>query len=174
MATLTTNFTLSYSNKPAPVVEVDWPQNGDHLSGTSFYVTGQLSDPTATVRVAVTDTNRGTNVVSGAVGRDGNYVQNLPLGSGTNSVALTVQDVLGNTTATNLLVIQSPVVLIINPVVAGQVTVTGTINTGGYTVWVNGFQASYTDANDWTVQIPPITIGDGAVNAVAVPNGGGQ
>jgi hypothetical protein len=176
--TTTTNisFTLDYSGKTnPPVVEVDWPQNGDSLSGTNFNVTGQLADPTATVSVSVTDTNGDTNVVSGVVGRDGKFwVQNLPLNSGTNTATLTVQDALGNTTTTNLMLIQSPVVLTINPVVAGQTTVTGTINTSGYTVWVNGVQATYADSTDWTVQIPPITIGGGAVNAVAVPNGGGQ
>jgi hypothetical protein len=174
----TANFscTLDCSGKTnPPVVEVDWPQNGDYLSGTNFNVTGQLADPTATVSVQVVDTNGDTNVVSGAVGRDGKFwVQNLPLNSGTNIATVTVQDVFGNTATTNLTLIQSPVVLTINPVVAGQVTVTGTISTGGYTVWVNGVQATNTDGTDWTVQIPPITIGGGAVNAVAVPNGGGQ
>jgi hypothetical protein len=63
--------------------------------------------------------------------------------------------------------------LTINPVVAGQVTVTGSISQTGYTVWVNNVQAMLSGTN-WTVQIPPITIGGGSVSAIAVPNGGGQ
>ena len=171
---LATNIILDYSSKTAPVVEVDWPQNGDYLSGTNFAVSGQLDDPTATVSAQIVDTNSETNVVNGVVGRDGKFwVQNLPLNSGTNTVTLAVQNVLGNTTTTNLSLIQSPVVLTVDPVVAGQITVTGTINTGGYTVWVNGVQATM-NGNNWTVQIPPITIGGGSVEAEAIPNGGGQ
>jgi hypothetical protein len=172
VATLVTNITLDYSSKTnPPAVQISWPANGDNLSGNSFNLGGQVSDPTASVSAQLDGT---TNPVSGAVGRDGNFwIQNLPLHSGTNTVSLTVQDVVGNTTTTNLTLIQSPVVLTINPVVAGQVTVTGSISQTGYTVWVNNVQAALSGTN-WTVQIPPITIGGGSVSAIAVPNGGGQ
>ncbi len=171
VATLVTNITLDYSSKTnPPTVQISWPANGDNLSGNSFNLGGQVSDPTASVSAQLDST---TNPVSGAVGRDGTFwLQNLPLHSGTNTVSLTVQDVVGNTTTTNLTLIQSPVVLTINPVVAGQVTVTGSISQTGYTVWVNNVQATLSGTN-WTVQIPPITIGGGSVRAAAVPSSGG-
>jgi hypothetical protein len=175
VTTTNVSFTLDYSSKTnPPSVQISWPLNGDNLSGTNFNVSGQLNDPTATVSVQLVDTNNATNIVNGVVGRDGQFwVPNLPLHSGTNNLTVTVQDVVGNTTTTNLTLVQSPVVLTINPVVAGQVTVTGSINTSGYTVWVNHVQATLSGTN-WTVQIPPITIGGGSVEAEAVPNGGGQ
>ena len=40
ISTLVTNFTLNYSNKPAPVIRITWPQNGAEVSGGSFALDG--------------------------------------------------------------------------------------------------------------------------------------
>jgi hypothetical protein len=173
VTTLTTNFTVDYTGLTnPPVVQVSWPKTGAYLSGNSFNVSGQVADPTVTVSAQLVDTNSVTNVVAGVVGRDGQFwVQNLPLHSGTNLVALSVQDVLGHTTTTNLTLIQSAATVTIDPVVAGQVTVTGTVSASGYSVLVNGVAATVSGTN-WSAQIAPVTIGGGTVAAMAVSGSG--
>lgn len=173
VTTLTTNFTVDYTGLTnPPVVQVSWPKTGAYLSGNSFNVSGQVADPTVTVSAQLVDTNSVTNVVAGVVGRDGQFwVQNLPLHSGTNTVALSAQDVLGHTTTTNLTLIQSAVTVTIDPVVAGQVTVTGTVSASGYSVLVNGVAATVSGTN-WSAQIAPVTIGGGTVAAIAVAGAG--
>jgi hypothetical protein len=69
--------------------------------------------------------------------------------------------------------------LTIDPVAAGQTTITGTINSINFTVWVNGEQAAVsTTVNDngvytWEADNVPTTP-NGLVKVTAVPNGGGQ
>ena len=172
VATLTTNFTLDYSSKTNPPdVTVTWPPNGASLAGSSFNLTGQVSDPTATVSVQLVDTNGTTNVYSGVVGRDGQfYVMNLPLTGGTNTATLIVQDAVGNTRAALVSLVQSAVNLTINPVAAGQATVTGSVS-AGCTVTANGVAASVSGTS-WTAQIPPIGLGGGSVTVSALSSTG--
>jgi hypothetical protein len=172
VATLTTNFTLDYSSKTNPPdVTVTWPPNGASLAGSSFNLTGQVSDPTATVSVQLVDTNGTTNVYSGVVGRDGQfYVMNLPLTGGTNTATLIVQDAVGNTRSAFFSLAQSAVNLTINPVAAGQATVTGSVS-AGCTVTANGVAASVSGTS-WTAQIPPIGLGGGSVTVTALSSTG--
>ena len=103
------------------------------------------------------------------LGRDGNcWVENVPFNTGTNWLALTLTNSAGSTT-TNFTLIQSSIGLSVNPVQAGDTTVSGAIGTNGYTVWVNGVQAAQ-DSGTWTAQIAPLGVGGGLVQVTAIPN----
>lgn len=177
--TTTTNFNLfvDYSSKTnPPVVQLFWPQNGTLISGTNFTLYGSVSDPTAQISVQTVDRNDDTNVVAGAVGRDGTFwVQNLPLGCGTNNLTLTTEDVVGNITVTNINVFSSSVVVAVNPVTGGQTTITGTINTNDYAVWVNGVLATQDGEGNWEADNVPTLPNNAVVQVRVIPdsdNGG--
>src|SRR5665213_1370290 len=150
-STFTTNFTLNYSGKTAPALQLYWPQNGTLVCSSPYTWRGHIDDPTATVTAQMVDTNGNTNIFSGIVERDGDFwVENLPM-TGTNELALTVADAAGNVTATNITVYPGAVGLTIEMPADDQlwgqgITVNGTISdSSAYTVWVNGVKAGYTD-----------------------------
>ena len=64
----------------------------------------------------------------------------------TNWLTLTATDIKNNVTTTNIFVVQSSVLITINPITDNlnqpTVTVSGTINATNYTVWVNGVAAT--------------------------------
>ena len=113
------NFTLDYSGDTnPPTVQIVWPQNGAQISGTNFTLDGQLDNLTALVTCQIASTNGATNIINGLVGRDGKFwIENLPLNAGTNTLTLIATDAAGNTSVTNMAIVQSPLVLTMNPVV---------------------------------------------------------
>jgi hypothetical protein len=114
LTTLATNFTLDYTGKPAPTVQVNWPQNGAYLCGSNFTCNGSVSDPTATVMLQLVDTNGTTNLLNATVGRDGNFwAEYLPLSGGSNDLTITITDAAGNTVTTNLAIVQGDIGLAI-------------------------------------------------------------
>ena len=174
---LTLNFTLDYSGKTnPPVVELYWPQDGAQISGSSFTWRGHVDDFTAQLAVQIVYDNGNTNTVNALVERDGNFwAENLPLTGGTNYLTLTATDAAGNSSITNITVVKSAVNLTINSVPSDQlwnrfVTVTGTIDAGGYSVWVNGVKAAL-NGTAWEADNVPTTPGGTAVfEARAIPN----
>jgi hypothetical protein len=176
----TTNitFTLDYSGKTnPPIIQLYWPQDGTQIAGTNSYTwRGWVEDFTATVTAALVDTNGNTNVYNALVERDGKFwVENLPAPLGTNWLQLTVQDVMGNVSVTNITVVNSPLLLTVNPqpVTADQAyaTVTGTINSIEYTVWVNGVKAQLNSDGSWIATNVPVSEGGTSVfQARAIPN----
>jgi hypothetical protein len=164
---LITNFTVDYSSKTnPPAVQINWPQNGAQISGTYFTLDGQVDDPTATVKVQIVSTNTTTNTVSGLVGRDGIFwVENLPLNAGTNALTLTVTDAAGNSSVTNISVIQSALTLTMNPVTPDSqlwqptVNLNGAISDAGYAVWVNGVKGTNNGDGTWSANNVPTTQG---------------
>jgi len=103
------SYTVDYSSKSAPVVQMTWPQNGMNICGSSMALRGQVDDPTVTVTATVTDTSGDTSTVSGVVERNGRFwVENLPLYAGNNTVAITMYNVIQQTTVTTLHLTQSP------------------------------------------------------------------
>jgi hypothetical protein len=181
---ITTNFTytLDYSTATnPPTIQLGWPQAGTKISGSNFTWHGRISDPTAQVTAQIMDTNGATNSVSGRVGRDGSFwIEGLPLSGGTNSLSLTATDAAGNTSVTNIPVIQSSLVLTITSAGLGQ-AVQGTISDPtNYTIWVNGTMATNNLDGTWTAQDPHLTLDTPNVQVRAIPNsdnggyGGGQ
>jgi hypothetical protein len=182
VTTTNLNFTLDYSGDTnPPAIQLNWPQAGTKISGSSFTWRGWVSDPTAQVSAQIVNTNGTTNSVSGRVGRDGSFwIEGLPLSGGTNSLSLTAKDAAGNTSVTNIPVVKSSLVLTITSAGLGQ-AVQGTISDPtNYTIWVNGVKATNNLDGTWVAQDPHLTLDTPTVQVRAIPNsdnggnGGGQ
>jgi hypothetical protein len=164
----TTNLLLNldYSTRTnPPAVSISWPADGMQIGQSSFEVNGYVDDPTATIAASVVDAALNTNSFTGVVERDGRFwVDNVPLGTGTNKVTLTVTDAAGNVAVTNFAVVQSAVTLTINTPNANKlwqpyVSVTGYCSDSSQTVSVNGVTANYTGGGYWRADRVPITDG---------------
>jgi hypothetical protein len=154
-------FILDFSGAAnPPVLTVIWPQDGTQISGDSFTLQAQVSDPTAAVSATV-----GSDTVQGLVERNGKvWVRNLPLSDGTNMVTLTTTSATGNLGTTTVNVVKSPVTVMINPLSGAQlnlpaVTVTGTVSDLGSDVWVNGIQATVNGDGSWQADNVPVKDG---------------
>ena len=171
----TTNFsfTLDYSGKTNPPdIQLLWPLSGAEICGSNIVCRGQVNDSTATVSVQLVDANGNTNSVGSLVGRDGVfYGGNLTLAAGTNQLLYTVTDAAGNVATTNITVVTSDLGLTLEPVIAGQTLVTGTIDDDSYTVYVNGIAATNNGDGTWSATISPIGVGGGAVVVNATKDG---
>ena len=171
-ATTNLNYTLSYAGVTnAPTLSLIWPQPNTPIGGSNVTIQVLVDDATATVTATVNG-----NTVQGLVERNGLvWLQNVPLGSGTNVVTITATNAAGNMNMTNLTVVQSPVTLTVNPIASGQlnqplVTVTGAVSDPGQNVWVNGVQASVDGSGNWTANNVPVgTTGTAGLNAQAGP-----
>ncbi len=174
-------YTLDYAGKTnAPSIQVYWPQNGDHVSGTGFTLRGALDDFTASLTAQIVDTSGNTNVIQGLVERNGLFwVENAPLLDGTNYITLAAMDAVSNITTTNL------TIHCVNPGLtiddfSGELggaprnvisIVTGSVEASGCTVWVNGVQATQDGQGNWEADAVPVGPGGTAVvEARAIPN----
>jgi hypothetical protein len=177
----TTNFnvTLDYTDKTnPPVVNLYWPQDQTLICNGNYTWRGWVNDPTATVAAQMADTSGDIYTFNATVGRDGNFwVENIPLSSGANYLTLSVTDVVGNVTVSNITVYSSALGLTITALSSDQlwsqgITVNGTISDSiDYTVWVNGAMATLNGDGTWTatnVYLP--TGGVAVVQARAIPN----
>jgi hypothetical protein len=170
------NFTLDYSSKTnPPVLQITWPPAGTQISGSNFTCRGWIDDPTATVTTQLVFTNANTNlfwggiytnVYAGSVERNGNFwFENLPISTGTNAFTITVRDAAGNTSVTNISVVQSALVLTVNPVTPDSqlwqptVNLTGTISDPTYAVWVNGVKGHNNGNGTWSANNVPVNNG---------------
>ncbi len=161
------SVTLDYSAKTnPPTVQVSWPQAGTEISGSHFTLDGLVSDATITVAATITDNNGNTNTVNGLVERSGKFwVENLPLNSGTNTVTLSATDAVGHITTTSLDVVQSAVMLAVNPVSDPQqlwqptVSLTGAISDASYAIWVNGVKGHNNGDGTWSASNIPVNSG---------------
>ena len=166
-ATASYSVTLDYSGKTnAPTVQITWPTNGTEISGSRFTLDGFVADPTASVSATITATNGSTSTARGAVERNGRFwVDNLPLNSGTNTVSLQITDAAGNSSTTNISVVQSTVTLTMNPVTPDsdlwkpKVNLTGTISAPAYAIWVNGVKGHNNGDGTWSASDVPTTAG---------------
>jgi hypothetical protein len=164
VSTLTTNFTLDYSAKTNPLIQLFWPQNGEQISGTNFTWRGWVDDPTATISASITDTNGNTTVVQGYTERNGNFwVEDLPMPNGTNSLTLAVTNAAGYGSTTNIFVSTNPLSVTMTPIPDDQlwnatVTATGSISDSTYSLWINGMKAGVTNGI-WTATNVPMTPG---------------
>ena len=102
--TNTTNILLNLdysSNTNPPAITLDWPRDGTRVSGETFTWRGALNDPTASLVIQTVDTNGVTNLVAGAVGRDGTFrLKGVPLAGGTNAYLITATDAGGHLSST--------------------------------------------------------------------------
>jgi len=163
--TTNVSFTLDYSSATnPPVIQISWPQNGTKISGTNFTWDGWVDDPAATVIAQSVNTNGVTNIFNALVGRNGKFwIEDLPLNSGTNDWTLFATNSAGNTSATNISVIKSALVLTIDPVSPDSqlwqptVNVSGTISDASYSVSVNGVQGTNNGDGTWSASNVPVS-----------------
>lgn len=183
VSTLVTNFTLNYSSKTnAPNVQITWPQNGMKIANSTVTIRGQVADATVTVSTSMTDTNGVTNLIAGVVERSGRFwLDNIPLQSGTNLVALTVRDVAGNVTTTNLVLVWDAMTLTMNGVSDASelweptISVSGAVSDPTATVYVNGVQGTNNGDGTWSADNVPVTDGGVAIfDLNACPAGSGD
>lgn len=170
---------LDYSTDTTPpVLTVYWPQNGGRVSGSSFTFRGRMDDPTAVIWAIIRDEAGNRSEIEGLVERDGLvWVENLPLGKGTNWLVLEMIDEPGNKSTTNLVVLASDVQITVDPIAPEALNrrfvpvVTGRISTPGYTVWVNGVRSTDNGDGTWTARQVPVPEGGTALfQARAIPN----
>jgi hypothetical protein len=177
----TTNFifTLDYSSKPAPVIQIYWPKDAAQIGASSFTWRGTVDDPSVVLAAEVSDGAGESNVVGGVVERNGNFwVDNMPLFAGTNYLTLTATDIAGNVTSNSIAVVQSDVQMSISAITDDltqpTVGVSGTINATNYALWVNGVLVTNISASDtnysWTAYNVPVNgAGCAVVQARAIP-----
>jgi hypothetical protein len=176
-------FTLENDRTP-PLFTLDYPRTGDQISGDTFTARGQLDDFTAKM-IAVVAANGKTNMIEGVVEREGYFwVEDMPLGGGTNYLLLTATDAAGNSSSSNVFVIKSEELLTIDigAIPPAQlwrptVTVTGKVSPSDQDVWVNGVQAAVLADGSWIAEkVPVISPTDGTTvfNATAIPKNARQ
>jgi hypothetical protein len=89
------------------------------------------------------------------------------MASGANTLTLWVTNSAGLSSVTNIILVQSSLVLTMNPVTDDlwlpAVTVTGHVSDGTYAVWVNGKKATITRNGDgtgsWVAHQVPVSSG---------------
>jgi len=164
-STINVSYRLDYSGDTTPpVLTVLWPQAGAHICGSSFTLQAQVDDNTASVTASISDDIGETNVVSGLVERNGLvWVDNLPLGDGTNTLTIMAKDAAGNVTTTNLTLSKNAVMVTMDPPPLNEssVYVTGLVSDPSFEVFVNDVQAN----------VDPAT-GNWEANGVAVSPSG--
>jgi len=143
-------------DRTPPTMSVQWPVIGQQISGHAFTVYGQIDDSTATVTGRISVPGR-SKTVQGEVERQGRFwVDDIPILGKTNLLTLVATDATGNSTYTNLTIIQSDTILTIDPVPVDQlwqiqVTVTGRVDPPEQHVWLNGNPAQMNPDGSWTV-----------------------
>jgi hypothetical protein len=166
------------ANTNPPVINLSWPQNNASISGTNFPVRGVVNDPFATVSAQIVN-GGGASSLAGLVEQNGSFwIENAPLGSGTNYLTITATNTAGYGSATNIVVFQSSVTLTITSVTFNEpmsptATVTGTL-TGGSSiiVLVNGIEATNNGDGTWTAYYVPVgDSGTASISADATANG---
>ena len=184
--TTITNFSVTYSAPlDPPTIQLYWPQNGMKFSGEKFTLRGVLNDETASVVGQIVDASNNTNEVMGLVERGGTFwVENLPLASGANVLTLIATDAAGHASRTNITVLQSDLVLMIDSTPTGDSlyqpvgSVSGRVSDSSYTVWINGIAADIGSTADgdgnytWSADNVPIYgKGTATFDATAYPPG---
>lgn len=146
----------------APIFQVVWPVPGRPVSGEEVTLRGNTDDDNVTVTGEITDGNQ-NKMIEGLVERNGRFwLEHIPLLAKTNHIKITMTDVVGNSSITNLTIIKDEDKIVINPVPPEQlwqmqVTVTGNINPPNRTVWVNGLKANVQTNGEWMASGVPMT-----------------
>jgi hypothetical protein len=162
------NVTLNYSVATPPMIQLVWPKDGMEICGNSFTLRGQVQDASSLVSASITDSNGHTATIHGEVERDGKlWAENLPLHDGTNQVSLTVTNSAGLSSVTNISVVHSSFVLVMDSTKGDlwlpTTTVTGHESDATYPIWVNGVKAVVSVNSDgtgkWVAQNVPVTPG---------------
>ena len=157
------SFTLDYSTAiNPPVLNIVWPQNDTAISGSNFTLHAQVDDNLDRVTATIVDSSGHTNVATAPAQRNGNVWAGLPLASGTNYLTVMAQNPAGNSVTTNLTLVQSGVIVKMDPLSSDQynqrfVNVTGTISVTKDSLTVNGVQAIVHADGTWSATDVPVS-----------------
>ncbi len=165
------------ANTNPPVINLCWPQNNASISGSTFPVRGVINDPFATISAQIVN-GGGTSDLTGLVEQNGSFwIENVPLGSGTNYLTITATNTARYGSATNIVLVQSSVTLTISSVTLNDpwfptATVNGTLNGSSDIVLVNGVQATNNGDGTWTAYYVPVgDSGTATITAEAAAGG---
>jgi len=157
-----------------PTLNVISPVAGQPISGSSFTVQAQVSNPAAKLSATIIDESGNTNTIQGLVENNGlAWVNNLPLGTGNNTVTVTAVFASGVTNTQTFTVIGNDIGLVVDPLTQfnqASVTVTGSVgDPDNDCVFVNGIRANYTDdLGDWEADNVPVSANGTAALKVEV------
>jgi hypothetical protein len=149
------------NDKTPPTIALDWPHDGQKLTGGDFTARGRLDDFTARI-TGVISTPTGTNAFTGLVERNGYFwLEEIPLQSGSNYLTVVATDAAGNSSQTNIVIYQKPGTLTIDPVPPEQlwwksINASGKVSPADQTVWVNGVKAQVRADGTWTATNVPV------------------
>jgi hypothetical protein len=173
------SVTLDYSAATNPVIQLTWPTSGMQICQNAFTLRGWTEDSLAQVCAQIVDADGNTNFITGAVERNGRFwVENIPLGSGTNWLTCRVTNSAGLSSTTNLTLIQSSVTLTLDSAHGDlwlpTVSASGHVSDTTAVVWVNGVQGSNNGDGTWSaVNVPATPGGVASFDLKAILSGGG-
>ncbi len=156
---------VTVADTTPPVFSITSPSDLQVFTSSPITLTGTIDDPMATLQV---------NGTQGTVSGGTFTVNNVPVQEGQNTLAVVANDPAGNSSQSVIQVslVNPPVVTITNPtnmsvVNAETLNVTGTVDTGGATVSVNGIAASVSGGS-FTASGVPIRDGVTILTAEAI------
>jgi uncharacterized Zn-binding protein involved in type VI secretion len=166
------------ANTNPPVINLSWPPNNASISGANFPVRGVVNDPFSTVNAQIVN-GGSTSHLTGLVEQNGSFwIENVPIGSGTNYLTIMATNTAGYGSATNIVVVQSTITLTIDSVsfndpATPTATVNGTLSGSSDNVLVNGVEATNNGDGTWTAfEVPVGDSGTAAITAEATANTG--
>lgn len=173
-------LTLDYSDATnPPSAQLQWPTNGLTIAGTNMTVRGQISDETASLSVWWVDGGV-TNTWPGIVERNGTFwLDQLPLGAGTNQFNLRAEDAAGNVSESSFEMIKGSLTVAVTSTPGGEGlyapkgSVSGWVSAADASVSVNGVTAIVDELGNWNAEDVPLQ-GDGesVFDVTATPPGG--
>lgn len=174
-STFTVTLDISQLTNP-PAISLIWPKDGTSIGSDSVTLRGTVADGNMQVSAVVTDEAGNSENIEGLVERDGTFwLDDVNLTGATNSVLITVTDPAGNMTTTNIALFRAPVTVgMTDPsdyeLLQPTISLTGTIDSSEYDVWVNGQQAMDNGDGTWSATNVPVSQGGTATfHTVAVP-----
>jgi hypothetical protein len=175
-ATKTITYTL-VSDVVPPLITLDWPADGTKVYGEFLNAYGWVDDPSAKIVATISSPGQSAISVPGLVERSGRFwIGQLPLGSGENSLDIQATDSWSNVSHRSLKLYKSDVSLTMYApdelsLFGATVDVSGTVGSGGATVWVNGKQGE-NSGGSWTAFSVPVPLGGTATFQVTAYPGG--
>lgn len=174
-STFTVTLDISQLTNP-PAISLIWPKDGTSIGSDLVTLRGTVADGNMQVSAVVTDEAGNSENIEGLVERDGTFwLDDVGLTGATNSVLITVTDPAGNMTTTNIALFRAPVTVgMTDPsdyeLLQPTISLTGTIDSSEYDVWVNGQQAMDNGDGTWSATNVPVNQGGTATfHAVAIP-----
>jgi hypothetical protein len=164
------NYTLDYSRQAtAPRVALYWPQDGTQVASPIITCRGTIDDFTASISATAIDAQNNQRTYTAIIERDGNFwIENIAIAPGSTQITLAFTNWAGKgdtfmfsiSKAGNSISIDQPTEYELGQ---SKTTVTGSISTPGYKVWLNGIPATQPGDGTWRAEEVGMTPGGTAV-----------